>query len=119
MITPTKSQIIAIIIIIVLIFTSGFFALKWYSGAQEIRALNERNSENKKIVSFIYLFIDNIFGEGQEVSFEARLKMENAVRDINKEDILNQWEKFTASKTQEESQANAKSLFDLLIKNLK
>lgn len=118
MINLTKFQIITVALIVILGFSSALFALGWYGKSQELKLLKEKTETNEKIVSFISLFINNIYGEGQEVSFEERLKMENAVRDINNKDILDQWASFTASKTQDESQANAKTLFNKLVNSL-
>jgi CRISPR/Cas system endoribonuclease Cas6 (RAMP superfamily) len=63
----------------------------------------------------VYRLIEKVLKAEKEVDFETRLKLENAVREINDKEILNQWIKFTESKTEDEAQNNIKNLLDLLV----
>ena len=112
--SPTKAKIVTAVFVIVLIFSSTFFAMQWRRSLKVAYALSTKNTENEKIVSFMSLFVDNMLGSGQAVSFEERFKMENVMREMNNKTLQIQWEKFTNSKTQEESQTNAKELFSML-----
>lgn len=49
---------------------------------------------------------------------ETRLRLENAVRDLNNEQILAQWQKFTTSKTETEAQTQVKNLLELLVNKI-
>jgi hypothetical protein len=46
------------------------------------------------------------------------LKLENAVREIQDKEILDQWIKFTESKTEDEAQKNVKDLLEILVNKL-
>lgn len=70
---------------------------------------------NVKIVTFTQLFIDKVLSGQTEVSFEDRLQLENAVRDINDQEIFDQWQKFVKSGINEEGQQNLTVLLKLLV----
>ena len=69
---------------------------------------------NGNVLLFAGLFIDKVLlGQGT-VSFEDRLSLENAVRSINDKEIFAQWESFTKSQTDNESQTAVGNLLKLL-----
>lgn len=73
---------------------------------------------NTKTIDFTRIFIDKVLKANGEVSFEDRLRLENAVRDIGNKELLDQWTKFTGSKTEQEAQVEVKDLLNLLINNI-
>jgi hypothetical protein len=73
---------------------------------------------NVKVINFSNLFIEKVLKAKTEVSFEDRLKLENAVRDLEDPAILNLWEKFTESNTQDQAQESVKNLLDALVKKI-
>jgi hypothetical protein len=115
--STTRTRVV-IIILLVVVCASVFFACEWRQCLRETRVLSDKNMQNEKIIAFTSLFINSVFNTGT-VSFEDRFKMENAVREINNKEIMVQWEKFTSSKNQAESQENAKKLFGLLVDNFR
>ena len=70
---------------------------------------------NEKVLEFTDLFIKKVLQSKGEVSFEDRLKLENAVREIGDENILNQWQKFTDSQNDDQAQEECKTLIAMLI----
>jgi len=74
--------------------------------------------KNIKIVSFLNLFIDKVLKTNEEVSFEDRLKLENAIRDIQDKDILFIWEKFTQAETSDDVQKYCKELLEALVEKI-
>lgn len=52
------------------------------------------------------------------MSFDTRLKLEAAVRSLDDEEILSQWQKFTESKTEAEAQTEVKNLLEMLVKKI-
>jgi hypothetical protein len=76
------------------------------------------NTKNERIINFLKLFITKVLKAEGEVDFETRLKLENAVREIQDKEILDQWIKFTESKTEEEAQKNVKDLLEILVNKL-
>ena len=115
---PKTTTIITIFIIGAIICIAGFCGFRWCNSARDFNILSEKYSQDKKIVYFTSLFVNNMLGSSKDISFEDRLKMENAVRDINNKEIFDQWEKFTKSADGTNAQENAKALLDLIVKNL-
>ena len=114
--------IIFTIIIFFLLASNLFFALNFYDLRREIKALRSRLrvcQTNEKVLNFTRLFIEKVLKAEEEIDFETRLQLENAVRSINDEEILNQWKKFTQSQTEEEAQKEVVELLDLLVKKIK
>ncbi|MFH1956426.1 MAG: hypothetical protein ABIJ28_02150 [Patescibacteria group bacterium] len=111
---------IIILLIFLLIIGSIFFGWQFFS-SKNSNGLNSENCGqiNDKILSFSKMFIDNVLKSEKEVDFETRLKMENAVRDLNNKEILDQWNKFINSKTEGEAQNEVKNLLEKLISNIK
>jgi hypothetical protein len=92
--------------------------MKVTSGLPEKSAIIFPNTKNERIINFLKLFITKVLKTEGEVDFETRLKLENAVREIQDKEILDQWIKFTESKTEDEAQKNVKDLLEILINKL-
>jgi hypothetical protein len=92
--------------------------MKIASGLPEKSNIISPNTKNEKIINFLKLFITKVLKAEGEVDFETRLKLENAVREIQDKEILDQWTKFTESKTEEEAQKNVKDLLEILVNKL-
>lgn len=73
---------------------------------------------NNKIVSFLKLFIDKVLKADKEIDFETRLQLENGVRNLEDKEVLAAWQKFTASKTEQEAQQEVNNLLTLLVNKL-
>jgi len=85
---------------------------------QAQRDLNQAYQYNEKILDFTKLFITKVIRAKADVSFEDRLQLENAVRDINDEEIFDQWQKFTEDKVEAQAQEDVKILLDLLVSKI-
>ncbi len=118
-----KSKIyLFIIIIIILLAGSVFFAFKHFVVQKELsqtQTLLEIQQTNEKVLEFTKLFIGKVLKAETEVDFETRLKLENAVRNLEDEELLNQWQSFTESKTEERAQEEAKNLLEMLVGKIK
>jgi len=125
-----NKQRFIIILIIGLTLMNIFFLYRYLLITKEIEkikragALPEKsavifsNPKNERIINFLKLFIKEVLKAEGEVDFETRLKLENAVREIQDKEILDQWIKFTESKTEEEAQKNVKDLLEILVNKL-
>ncbi|TAN34013.1 hypothetical protein EPN28_00690 [Patescibacteria group bacterium] len=82
------------------------------AGAQ---SLLEAKKRDDKSLLFLQMFIKQVIKSKTEVSFDTRLKLENAVRELNDAVILAQWKKFVDSTSEVEAQANVKDLLDMLV----
>jgi len=114
-----KNIIIAIFILSLIVNGSligGYFFLKVeINKAREIIA---QKQEHKNVADFALLFIEKVLKSEKDVSFEDRLTLETAVRDLNDKEILDQWRKFTESKVKEDAQKEVKNLLELLLKKV-
>ena len=61
------------------------------------------------------MFEEKVLLSNKEIDFDTRLSLETAVRNLNDQEVFNQWEKFTNSQTKEDATAQAKALLELLI----
>ncbi len=117
MLNISKQQIILIIVISILLAGNIVFSLNYLLAQREIQELEksvEKQQLNTRIINFSRLFVEKVLKAKEDISFEERLKLENAVREIDDKDLLSSWEEFTSSKTEEEAQENVKDLLDLL-----
>jgi len=64
------------------------------------------------------MFVEDVLNRTGEVDFETRLKLENAVRNINNPEILASWQSFTNAGTDVEAQKQTTSLLKILINRL-
>ncbi len=108
---------------IALIVASGVILLSvgYFLQAQKIQRLQKElnvHQTNTNIVSFLSTFIKKVLKAKDEVSFEDRLKLENAVRDLNDKELLSLWESFTQAQTSEQIQQNVKNLLEGLVSKI-
>jgi hypothetical protein len=111
-----KSLIIGIIVS--LIALNICLAWQWVFTVREIKLLNEeavRNRKSHQIIIFTQLLTDTVLSQNREISFEDRLDLEKAVRDLNDQEIFDQWQKFTKSTGDIETQKNFTDLIKLLL----
>ena len=116
-----KKKIILIAVISVFVAGNIILGVQYfliYRQNQKLQKEVKAKQLNAKIVNFSQLFIRDVLKTQNEISFEKRLKLENAVRDLGDEEILAQWEKFTSSKSEAEAQDEVKNLLDLLVSKL-
>ena len=108
---------------LVLALVMGCIFLGWQYLAQknEILKLQKKvvaAQTNAKVVDFLNLFIDKVLRSNTEVSFDDRLKLENAVRALNDPVILAKWEQFTNGTSVDQIQQGVKDLLQVLIKKI-
>ena len=116
-----KNRILNIIVIGVLVISSTFFALNYYFAKQELQTIKSTQGKvelNEKVLNFASLFIKKVLQANTEVDFETRLSLENAVRDLKDEQIMKEWQNFTASKTEADAQNSVKTLLGILISKI-
>lgn len=113
---------IILLLILLLLIGNLFFALKYFIVQGELKQtqqLIKGQQVNEKILNFTNLFITKVLKANNEVSFEDRLKLENGVRALEDQTILNQWNKFVESKTPEDAQREVKDLLEMLVNKIK
>ena len=113
-----KSKIIWLTVIAALIAGNIFFGMQYVSTLKELDATRFAASTqryNEKNLLFLKLFVKNVIKSDKEVDFETRLKLENAVRELNDPQILSVWQSFVNSKTETEAQQNVKDLLNVMV----
>lgn len=118
--TSTK-RIAMIAVIGVLLISTVYFALQtFFLNKDLLAAENELVSfhQNERVINFTKLFVEKVLKADEEVDFDTRLRLENAVRDIKDEEILAQWQKFVGSKTEAAAQEEVKNLLGILVEKI-
>lgn len=112
-----KTKLVAIIIVLLVAGNILFTAMYFLNRAELLRLQEQLKVQqtNEKSLFFAKLFIDKVLLSAGTVNFEDRLKLENAVRDINDPKIFAKWEEFTNSQNDRESQIAVGNLLKLLI----
>ena len=113
-----KSKAFLFIIVLTLFVGNIFFGLRYFAAVKELegtKVVLTTQRYNEKTINFLKMFIKRVIKSDKEVDFETRLKLENAVRDLNDEQILALWQKFVNSQNEVEAQKNVKELLDLLV----
>ena len=115
-----KKNIVLVILVLSLIgnafLVGNYFLLR--IDLTKAQKIIEQDQTNKKIAVFGNLFIEKVLKSEKDVDFEERLILETAVRDLNDQEILLQWRKFTESKIKEDAQREVKNLLELLLKKI-
>lgn len=110
------------VLVLILLIGSVFFGVKYFAAQKKLsqtQAVLETQKTNGKVLEFTKLFIDEILKANSEVSFDTRLKLETAVRNLDDEEILAQWQKFVDSKTETGAQDEVKNLLEMLVNKIK
>lgn len=118
------SSLKTILIIIILILIGGnvyfgFTYLETQKELQQNQSIIETQKTNKKVIEFTNIFIKKVLQAENEIDFDTRLNLENLVRDLEDKAILEQWQKFTESKTPTQAQLEVKNLLEILISKIK
>ena len=117
----TRQEVAIITFILVLLIGNIFFAGQYLNKAKELKSIKQTAESykiNVKIINFFKLFIEKVLKSENEVDFETRLKLENAVRNTGNKDIVASWQQFIESKTESEAQQNIKGLLEILVDNI-
>ena len=116
----TSEKILTVFVVILTLISVYLLVQCFLFRAQlkETEQIVKDQQVNIKIISFINLFVDKVLSGQTEVSFEDRLQLENAVRGLNDQVILSQWQKFTKAQSNESAQEEAGALFILLLNKI-
>lgn len=83
-----------------------------------LKAQLKTQETNAKSLYFAQLFVSDFLLSDKTVGFDERLKLENAVRDIQDTEIINKWQGFTDSKDNAQAQKAAGELLNLLLNKM-
>ncbi|MCM8787151.1 MAG: hypothetical protein NC935_03765 [Candidatus Omnitrophica bacterium] len=110
-----------VIVVLVLLFFNLFFAYKYFTFKKYFYELasSPDGQINEDVLNFTKFFVDNVLKTDKEVSLESRLKMESDIKKINNPEIIQKWENFVNSQTEDEAQKNVRELLKVLIEKIK
>jgi len=111
-------RLILVIVISLLIAGNIYFVVQLFLCKGELNRANEflyTKQINEKTLAFSKLFVDKVLKGGSEIDFEDRLKLENSVREINDQEIFDQWQKFVKSENDQQAQEEVAELFTMLL----
>lgn len=109
-------RLVIIVVITLLACGNIYFGVMYVLQRMEAANLRQQfrvQQTNEKVLVFAKLFTDKILKESGEVTFDDRLRLENAVRDINDPEIFDQWKSFVESSGSQETQREVAKLFEL------
>lgn len=109
-------------VILILIAGNLTFGLLWFYAQKELSACQQKiavQQTNDKTIDFAGLVVEKVLKAQGEVSFDDRLQLENTVRETKDQELLTQWNKFTASKNETDAQNEMKNLLGLLISKIR
>lgn len=78
----------------------------------------ETKEFNEKVIAFNKIFVDKVLVEESQVSYEDRIKLENAVIATQDTEIIDQWHSFLNAKSEAEAQQETKKLLFLFANKL-
>ena len=117
-----SANLLVIAAVLILVAGNIFLAFKYSQAKNDLRVARREVATQKindQVLEFAQLFIDKVLKAQTEVDFETRLKLENAVRKLGDEEILNHWQSFVASQTELEAQAEVKELLATLVNKIR
>lgn len=109
------------VVLILLLLSNVILGAYYYAQSKEVKNLQSQLRErqvNEKVVNFLSLFVKKVLKAKQEVSFEDRLQLENAARDIGDSELLLKWAEFTEGVNESQIQNRVKDLLEALVSKI-
>ncbi len=114
-----KLAIVIIVAVLALSLLANFFlGMELFLQKKKTQELAQSIHVRAKVLDFANLFINKVLRATGEISFEDRLKIENAVRDTQDKEIYDEWQKFVGVKTEEEGREEIKNLLQLILNKI-
>lgn len=111
-------KLVIIALLAVSLAGNVFLGFTLLSVKKEILKVQQHQTLNTRILHFADLFVSKVLRAEGEISFEERLKIENAVRETQDQEILSQWEKFVGAQTELEAREEIKNLLQLIVNKI-
>jgi len=116
-----RTRLVSNILMVMLVAGNIFFSIQYTENNKQQDSLSQTDNTTIRIqaASFLKLFIDTVLNSsGQAISYDDRVALENAVRQIQDADILKQWNTFVQSPDEKASQENSVKLMKLVTNKL-
>lgn len=97
------------------------FALGFYivNNLETIKRYSLAREASNKNIAFTSMFIEKVLMAKKDIDFDTRLSLETAVRNLNDQEVFDQWQKFTKATDKEDAGNQAKELLNLLVEKAK
>jgi len=109
----SKNIIVLIIIIAILLTGNIFLGIKYYSINTQFQKIVVTSKINTNVLTFNKLFVEKVLKTQGEVSYEDRLRLENAVVGTKDDSMVNEWHNLLASATELEAQKSVLVLLSM------
>jgi hypothetical protein len=109
------------VILAISFLANAYFVTQFFFLRIELNEVGENvkaQQKDEKSLFFAKLFVDKVMSGDKEVSFEDRLKLENAVREVDDQEIFSHWQNFVNSKTDTGAQQEAGVMLSLLLNKI-
>lgn len=113
-----KAILVVSIIVIVSLALNAVLGIGMLAEKRKNQDLEQSIHLHTSVLNFANLFINKVLRTTGEISFEDRLKIENAVRDTNDKEIYDQWQKFVNVQTEAQGREEIKNLLQLIVNKL-
>ncbi len=113
----TKNKQTIIIILLVLVSIGSIF-IGWQK-QHNYSELKQSTEQKARLVNFLDLFIEKVLGPGEVITIEDRVNLENAVRDLENQEIQSKWQSFAKAPNEIEAQKQALELLQLVVNSLR
>ena len=106
-----------VVLIFLLIASNIVWGLQFSSQKTQLNNIKDELAginQNKKILIFQKMFVEKVLKSNGSVDFNTRVELQNAVTNINDEQITKVWNAFLSAKTEIEGQTAVKELLSQL-----
>jgi len=109
---------ILILLIVLLLILNVFSLFAFWQKQKDYNTLEQASSQKLKWTNFLDLFIDTVLDPEQEMTIEDRLDLENAVRNLENQEIKLKWQNFANASNEIEAQRTAVEVLKMLVNQI-
>lgn len=112
---------VLVVFIVLLLAALGVAGVGYWEKLRLSQSLEQKLADNfakEKYAAFNQMFVREVIVSKDQVNFETRLTLENAVRDLKDGEVFEAWNKFAESETSSAAQEAIKKLLGLLADRL-
>jgi len=113
-----KVVTIGVLVLAISLIGNAALGISLFVAHKKVQEVEQSVHVKTKVLDFANLFINKVLRAQGEISFEDRLKIENAVRDTQDKEIYDEWQKFIGVKTEEEGREEIKNLLQLIVNKI-
>ncbi|OGZ73458.1 MAG: hypothetical protein A2908_04270 [Candidatus Staskawiczbacteria bacterium RIFCSPLOWO2_01_FULL_38_12b] len=114
----SNKKSILIVVFCLSLLCNAVLALLLVNNVYAQNRANQTQQLNLKILSFTNVFIEQVLMSDKDVDFNTRLTLETMVRNLNDQDILDQWQSLTQAQDNRSASVEAKKLLNVLVKKI-